>query len=175
MATSAKPNPRVVPIDDGAAAASSAAPKKKSKKLLYLAFFSFLLLIAGVGTALYLTNSSAADAGVAEEKTAEPPVFIAMEPFTVNLQEEFGEQYLQVVFTLQVADQEQVDQIKLYMPLVRSRILMLLASKKPSELKSEAGKIKLQDEIAAQVTLPFTPNGPPQKVTGVFFTSFVIQ
>ncbi len=105
-----------------------------------------------------------------------PPVFIVVEPFTVNLTPgEVGDQYLQVALTLQVADQAQVDRIKLYMPQVRSRVLMLLSSKKASEISSVEGKKKLSDDIIAQINLPFTPQSEPQAVSDVFFTSFVIQ
>lgn len=171
MATAQRANPKVVTMAEGAPA--PVEPKKSGKMLIILGGALAFLLLAG-GGAWYMMSDSAEGAAVEEEPVA-PPVFLSMEPFTVNLQPEVGEQYLQVVFTLQVEDQQQVDQIKLYMPLVRSRILMLLANKKPSELNTEAGKKKLQEEIAAQVTLPFTEKSPPQKVTGVFFTSFVIQ
>ena len=99
-----------------------------------------------------------------------------IDPFTVNLTPgEGGDQYLQVALTLQVADQAQVDRLKLYMPQVRSRILLLLSSKKASEISSVEGKKKLSAEIIAQINLPFTPQSERQSVSDVFFTSFVIQ
>jgi flagellar FliL protein len=58
---------------------------------------------------------------------------------------------------------------------VRSRLLLALSSKKASELVSVDGKKKLIQEIIASLNQPFTPNGKPQQVTDVFFTSFVIQ
>jgi flagellar FliL protein len=61
------------------------------------------------------------------------------------------------------------------MPLVRSRLLLLLSSKKASELSTVEGKKKLADEIIAQVKQPFTPQGGSTAISGVFFTSFVIQ
>lgn len=173
MATAPKANPKVVPIDEAKADAAP-APKKSRKKLMMIA--GVLLLAIGGGSTWYFMGNDHAEPGApAKAEPPKPPVFIAMEPFTVNLQPEVGEQYLQVAFTLQVADQVQVDNIKLYMPLVRSRILMLLSTKKASELSSAEGKKKLQDEIIAQIKQPFAPQSPPQQVSGVFFTSFVIQ
>lgn len=173
MATAPKANPKVVPIDEAKADAAP-APKKSRKKLMMIA--GVLLLAVGGGSAWYFMGNDRAEPGApAKAEPPKPPVFIAMEPFTVNLQPEVGEQYLQVAFTLQVADQTQVENIKLYMPLVRSRILMLLSTKKASELSSADGKKKLQDEIIAQIKQPFAPQSPPQQVSGVFFTSFVIQ
>ncbi len=175
MATAPKANPKVVPIDEGAAQA--APPPKKSKKKLFIMLGGLLLIVGGSGGAWYfMGDADHAEAGKqAKHEPLKPPVFVAMEPFTVNLQQESVDQYLQVAFTLQVASQEQVEQIKLYMPLVRSRILLLLSSKKASELVSADGKKKLQEEILAQVKLPFTPQAAPQAVSGVLFTSFVIQ
>ncbi|HJV88497.1 MAG TPA: flagellar basal body-associated protein FliL [Noviherbaspirillum sp.] len=176
MATAQKANPKVVPIAEGSAEADAGAPKKSKKKLFLLLGIALLLLGGGAGAAWYFMGSkseSAAEAHKAEPP--KPPVFVNMDPFTVNLQHENGDQYLQVAFTLQVADEAQVELLKLYTPLVRSRILLLLSTKKPSELATEEGKKKLQDEIIAKVKQPFTPQSPPQAVTGVFFTSFVIQ
>ncbi|RJF98659.1 flagellar basal body-associated protein FliL [Noviherbaspirillum saxi] len=177
MATAPKASPKVVPIDE-----SAAAPAKKSKKKLILMVVGALVLtLGGAGGAWFFlgqSKESHADGSAPPPPKVDPgkpPVFIAMEPFTINLQPENGEQYLQVAFTLQVADQAQVDLIKMYMPALRSRILLLLASKKASELSPVDGKKKLQDDIIAQVKQPFTPQGQPQVVSGVFFTSFVIQ
>jgi flagellar FliL protein len=175
MATAPKSAPKVVPIDEGAP--SPAPNKSKKKKLVVMLVAVLLALAAGGGAAWYfLGNKPSGDAEAqAKHEPPKPPVFLQMEQFTVNLQPEVGEQYLQIAFTLQVANQEQVELIKLYMPLVRSRLLMLLSSKKASELSTPDGKKKLQDEIIAAIKQPFAPNMEPQGVNGVFFTSFVIQ
>jgi flagellar protein FliL len=173
MATAPKGNPKVVPIEE---AAGEAAPPKKSKKKLFLMLGALLLAAGGGGGAWYFMSDAPHEGGApAKQEPPKPPVFVAMDPFTVNLQPEAGDQYLQVQFTLQVADEKQVELIKLYMPLVRSRVLLLLSSKKPSELSTPEGKKKLQDEIVTTIKQPFTPQAQPQGVTGVFFTSFVIQ
>ncbi|HEY8606476.1 MAG TPA: flagellar basal body-associated protein FliL [Noviherbaspirillum sp.] len=174
MATAPKANAKVVPIDE----AAGAAPKKSKKKQMMLAVLAVLLLGGGgAGAAWFFMNKGEHAEAVAEVKhePGKPPVFIAMEPFTVNLQPENGEQYLQVAVTVQVADETQTEQIKVYTPLVRSRILMLLAAKKPSELATTEGKEKLAGEIAEQIRKPFSPKARPQDVSAVFFTSFVIQ
>lgn len=175
MATAPKPAaktaPKVVPIDEAAGAA--AAPAKSNKKLFLIAG-GLLLVLGGAGGAWYFMDQKAEQAKP-KVATPTPPVFVTLEPFTVNLQSEEGERFLQVAFTLQVADQAQVDQIKLYMPLLRSRLLLLLVSKKTTELATVEGKRKLQEEILAQAKLPFAAQGKPQAVNAVFFTSFVIQ
>lgn len=181
MATASKANAKVAAADDGAG--SGAAAKGSKKKLIIIIVGALLLAAIGAGAAWFFMGK--AQGGQDGHATAappppkvdlsKPPVFLQMEPFTVNLQPENGEQYLQVAFTLQVADQSQVDYLKMYMPLLRSRILLLLASRKASEIGTAEGKQKLQTDILAEVTKPFVPNAPPQSASGVFFTSFVIQ
>lgn len=172
MATAPKAAPKVVQIDE-AVQAPAPAPKK-SKKKLFAVIAILLMSLGGAGAWFVLGQEPDPNA---EPKAAPvlPPVYLQMEQFTVNLQPEVGEQYLQVAFTVQVSDQVQVDQIKLYMPLVRSRLLMLLSSKKPSEISTAEGKQKLQEQIVEALREPFAPGMKPTNVNGVFFTAFVIQ
>lgn len=144
---------------------------KKSKKMLFI-IIGVVVLLAGGGGAWFMTQGKAGHES-AEAKPPEPPVFMPLETFTVNLQG--GEQYLQTDITLQVVDAAQGDEIKLQMPRIRSRLLALLSSKQPDELVSAEDKRKLAGEIKDQVALPFYPKGKPQKIEDVLFTSFVIQ
>lgn len=175
MATAPKASAKVVPLDD----AAKAAPKS-SKKLIIIGLAAVVLAAGGGGAAWFFLKGSpdaedAKPAKAAKQAPGKPPVFLAMEPFTVNLQSEGVDQYLQVTVTMQVADETQVELIKQYMPLVRSRILMLLAAKKASELSTTEGKEKLQEEIIEAVSKPFTKKGDPLDISAVLFTSFVIQ
>ncbi len=61
------------------------------------------------------------------------------------------------------------------MPQVRSRLLMVLSSKKASDLLTSEGKRKLTDEIIDQLGEPFSGSGKGPAITDVFYTSFVIQ
>jgi flagellar FliL protein len=160
---------------DPKAAAAAPAPAK-SKKMLIIIIAAVLLLGGGGAAAFFLMKGNAAPGAHKEEtKKHEKPEFVAIEPFTVNLQPENGEQYLQIQFTLQVANPEQVELIKTNMARVRSRVLLLLSAKKASELTSVEGKDLLSKEIIAAVKKPFADKGPPQEVTDVLFTSFIIQ
>ncbi|MFZ6744179.1 flagellar basal body-associated protein FliL [Undibacterium sp. JH2W] len=153
-----------------------AAGKSKKKLLIIIAAVVFLLVAAGGGAALFLSKKNSA--GKEKEHKTEPakaPVFLALEPFTVNLQSDGGDKYLQISMTLQVQDEEQVNLIKANMPQVRSRLLLLLSSKDSTEILSSEGKEKLVNDIIEKVAQPFTAKGEPQKVSGVFFTSFVVQ
>lgn len=172
MATAPKAAPKAPAADQAAEA------PKKSGKLIFILLGALLLAGGGGGAAWYFLGQKN-QAGTAESKAVEPsgpPVFLVVDPFTVNLQPDgAGDQYLQVAFSLQVAGEKDVEAIKLYLPQMRSRLLLLLSGKKASEISTVEGKKKLAEEILEQVKQPFTPGGKPQKVTNVFFTSFVIQ
>jgi flagellar FliL protein len=158
------------------AADEAEAPPVKSKKMLFIIIGAVLILAIGGGVAAYFLTQKPADPH-AEKKhePAKPPVFVPMDNFTVNLSAEDGEKYLQVAMTMQVEDEHEGEEIKLHMPQIRSRILLLLATQKASELLTEAGKNKLISNILTEINKPFDPHGEPNKVSGVFFTSFIIQ
>jgi flagellar FliL protein len=176
MATSAskaapKSGPKAVASPDAGDAAASAT---KFRILLLVVLGVFLLIGAG-GAWYFLGNGGHNAQGSAKHEAPKPPVFMTMEMFTVNLQTEDTQQFLQVSMTLQVANDAQADLIKLHMPQVRNRLLLLLSSKKSSEILNVEGKKKLAADIIAQLKLPFTPQGPAPEVLDVFFTSFVVQ
>lgn len=178
MATSAPKaaKPGAKPAQD--AGAEQAAPPKSRKKLFIILGAALLLGAGGAGGAWYFMGSGASDSAKAKAeapKPVAPPVFMTLETFTVNLQSEDMQQFLQVNLTLQVANDAQVELIKTNMPQVRNRLLLLLSSKKAAEILTVEGKKKLSGEIVAQMKQPFTPGGPSPEVSDVYFTSFVVQ
>jgi flagellar FliL protein len=154
---------------------AAAVPKSSPKKLIILIAVAVLVLVAGGGAAWYLLKGDTDTKHTVEAKPAEPPVYVPMEKFVVNLQPEDGEQYLQIQFTLQVPTLEQVELIKANMPKIQSRVLLLLSAKRASELSTPEGKRQLSSEIIASVNEPFVPKGAPQLVSDVLYTSFIIQ
>ncbi|MEP7205436.1 MAG: flagellar basal body-associated FliL family protein [Casimicrobiaceae bacterium] len=161
-----------------APAQASAEPtpiKKKRSKLPIIAGIGLLLVGAGGGAAWHLMHPAAPPAGAAE--AAAPlgkPLFVNLEPFTVNLAEEGGDHYLQIGIVYQVLDDKVSDAIKLHLPILRNRLLLLLSAKRPADLASAEGKKKLVDElvVAARESLP----GAGEKgVTDALLASFVIQ
>jgi len=181
------------PAEEGAEA------PKKSKKLLIIILAVVLLVVLGGGGAAFMLmkkGDHAEDEEVAEEP-AKPkkkekkkdgkehaPVFSNLEPFTVNLVPETGDQYLQVILSLELDDPAADAQLKTMMPKIRNNITLLLSSKKASELQPKEGKEKLadalRDEINSAIEPPIRtkkgelimPEGP---VKSVLFTSFIIQ
>ena len=157
--------------------ADAAAPPK-SKKMLIIIIAAVVLLAGGGGGAYMMMKGG--DEG--EHKTAKksakpttPPVFVPLDAFTVNLQPENGDQYLQIQFTLQVSDEKQVELIKANMARVRSRVLLLLSSKKASEISTPDGKAALSKELVTTLQTPFVDKGDPQEISDVLYTAFIIQ
>jgi len=158
-------------------AGAEEAPAPASKKKLIIIIAAVVLLAGGGGGAWFMMNKKAdhKKEEVKHEEPAKAPVFLTLETFTVNLQADPDERFLQLDISLQMATPEAAEALKVQMPAVRSRLLMLLTSKSASEISTVEGKQQLTDEIIAEVKKPFTPDGKPQEVLGVFFTSFVIQ
>ena len=71
--------------------------------------------------------------------------------------------------------QAYTDAIKLNMPDIRNRILLLLSSKKASQIVTLAGKQALVDEIMRETAQALGASVPAGGITSVLFTSFVIQ
>jgi flagellar FliL protein len=168
-----------------------AVPKKSGKKLLIviIVLLVVVLLVGGVGALLLLKRSNNAEEFEEEEvpvetvrsrkKGAKPllPVYVAMDAFTVNLIPESGEQFVQLIISVEVADAESGEMIKTYTPKIRNNVMMLLSSKKASELLTRDGKEKLAEEIRDQMNQVLDPRakGNDAPVREVLFTSFIIQ
>lgn len=150
--------------------------KKKRSKLPLILGVVILVLLAGGGAAWHLLKPTSTDAAAnaSEATSASKPLFVTLEPFTVNLAEEGGDHYLQVGIVYQVNDDKIGDSMKLHMPILRNRLLLLLSAKHPSELASSEGKKKLVEElvVAARESLPGSGD---KGVTNALLGSFVIQ
>ena len=161
----------------------AAAPRPKKRSLVRILLLLALLLGGAGGGAWYLLqdNPPAADAKpgagkAAKAAPARPPVFATLESFTVNLQhDEVSPQYLQVGLVLTVADATVADAIKLHTPEIRNRVLLLLSSKRASDISTSEGKQSLSAELVREISQPLAGKVPAQAIDSVLFTSFVIQ
>jgi flagellar FliL protein len=153
--------------DESAPLPIKAKSKLKSKKMLLTIISSVLVLGIAGGAGWYFTKGDNHNDKSAKKlsKASELPKFIALEPFTVNLQRETADQFLQIGITLKIFHPELEEKIKQHLPEIRSRLLVLLSGKYPSELTAAKGKIKLVNEIIAETeivlglrTAPAIPN-----------------
>ncbi len=127
----------------------AAAPPKNKKKLIMIGALA-VLLAGGGGGWYFMKAKNASHEEAPKPEVHADPIFIALDTFTVNLQHEEADQYLQVNFSLKVLDPELVEKIKAVMPEIRSKLNLLLSSKRPSEIATVDGKKKLADEIAVE-------------------------
>jgi flagellar FliL protein len=148
--------------------------KKPGKKWVWLVLLPLILAGAG-GASWYFLFNKETDKSMEHEPSppAMPPIFVELEAFTVNLPPD-GE-FLQATFTLQVSDNDDTENLTLYMPQVRSRMLLLLSNKTADNLLLLEGKTLLTQEIMTLLKQPLEKGLKQIKVTNVFITSFVIQ
>jgi len=150
-----------------AAAAADAPVKGGGMKKLIIIIAAVLVLVVAGGVALLLVmnkKAAAADedggdapapaAHAAEHKKGEAPVFVPLEPFTVNLADKEVDRFAQIGVTLEVADAHTGDEIKAYLPAIRSNVLVLLSHKNSADLLSPEGKDKLAREILREAVRP---------------------
>jgi flagellar protein FliL len=217
------------PAASSTATAITAAAQGKTKRRLRVVLLAVLLLVlAGTVAGLWWLKhqgvedegedapaalraapvAGATQAGAAATPAAatpridpkSPPLFMALEPFTVNLADREAERYAQLGITLEISDSKVADQLKAYMPALRNNILMAIADKTAVQLMDREGKLKLASEIQRETArvLGYTPeaaaaaatesaqdaDGGPRKkskklveppVRAVHFSNFIIQ
>jgi len=144
------------------AAEAAAPPAKGKKKLIIIIAAAVLVLVVGGGAAVMLMKKEPVDAEGAEENAPteksskatatkfDPksvPVFLPLEPFTVNLADRNAERFAQVAVTLEIEDAKLGEQIKAYMPAIRNNILLTIADRSAAELMGREGKAKLAERI----------------------------
>jgi flagellar FliL protein len=154
-------------------------PLKGGKKKLILigAVVLALLLAAGAGTVLWL-KSRAAHAkddvtaedspkahAAAKNDPANPPTFLPLDVFVVNLADRDADRYAQIGITFEVDSALFADQMKAYMPAIRNAILMILAQKSSQDLLDRAGKEQLAEEIRRETVRPMGIDMPePERI-----------
>lgn len=153
-----------------APAAEPAAPKgggSKKKLIIILAAVLVLVLVGGGAAFMLLKKKPPAEDGedgadavetaapkAHAKKSDHPPTFVPLDPFTVNLADKDVDRFAQIGVTLQVEDPKFADQIKAYMPAIRSNVLMVLAHKTAVELLTREGKDKLAKDIMRESVRP---------------------
>jgi len=151
-----------------------------SKKLLWIMIILVLLSSAGAAAAIYMVvdqrNDGSVDADMQQAMERESPIFMRIDPFTVNLADDsYGSRLLYMGVTLRVGNDESRAILEEHMPQVRSRLLMLLSGKQANELTSSEGKQELAQEIVNRLNVPLTENQPPLDLREVLFTEFIVQ
>jgi flagellar protein FliL len=199
-----------------ATAATAKAPAKSKKKLFIIIAAVLALVVLGAGTALVMKKKADAEAEAESDDTgrAKPaaaqikfdaksvPVFVPLDPFTVNLADRQAERYAQVGVTLELVDAKLAEQIKNYMPAIRNNILMAIADRSAAELLDRDGKDALAEKIKKEASRAMgfavaddedeeaaakeksdksskkgkkRPAPPPLPIKAVHFSNFIVQ
>ena len=183
--------------------------KRSGKLLLIILLVAVLLLIlavVGVGALMMMKKGTGGNSGGGNAPPAvppppaapapsftsaidltNPPVFVQLDPFIVNLRAREGEEshYLQTDIVLRVNDQKTADALKGWMPEIRNRINLILTSKTLLDTQNDLSHQQVQNEILRELNTLFgVPLPPPEVPTiqaplgpiqGVLFVSFIVQ
>lgn len=152
-------------------AAVDAAPPPsgggKKKLIIIIAVAVLVLAGGGVGAMMLLKKKpvdaeadgeegggkhGAATSTAVKHDPSHPPVFVPLDPFTVNLADREAERYAQVGITLEIDDPKIGDQIKVYMPAIRNQILMAIADRTAGELLGRDGKTQLAERVRRETS-----------------------
>ena len=150
----------------------AAAPAKSKKMLVIIIGVVLAVLVIGGGAAAWFMASSRAHADEEEEGGARSvrkeapkvaPTFLPMENMVVNLADPGGDRFAQIGITLELDDAKTAEQVKLYLPTIRSGILMLVSQRSSAELLQREGKEKLAADILREVSRPLGYSVPSER------------
>ena len=154
----------------------------KNRGLFWVAIVGVSLITILVGLNIYLLLRDDADtASVAVEQQDAPdrsdnPIFVRIDPFTVNLQgDQLANRLLYVGISLQVGNDETRDFLLEHMPQVRSRLLILHSVQSPAGLATLEGKENLVQGILNTLSEPMSNKQPQLLIDDVLFTEFIVQ
>ena len=162
--------------DDTSTQAAEEPVKKKSKKGLILAVAGVLVLAIGGAAGYVLMQPAEAASEASEELPPEEELasVVAFEPFTVNLADGGGAQFLRISVQLVVSGEDTADLLDedaVTSARLRSELLEILAEHTASTLVTPEGKETLKATIADRAE----PILDPHKVLDVLFTEFIVQ
>jgi flagellar protein FliL len=183
------------PAGEAMAAKDSDEPKSAgsgltTKKLILIIGLALAVLLAGIGAAVAVVSkrtAAEADAESDEDRGAakaarrkadrdhNPPVFVPLDPFVVNLTDREQDRYAQIGIILEIDDAKFGDQLKTFMPAIRNGILMILAHKSSQELLQREGKEVLAGEIMQEAVRPMGIEEDDNPIRAVHYSSFIIQ
>lgn len=151
---------------------AAAAPAKSKKMLLIIIGVVVAVLVIGGGAAAWFI-SSRSHAAEDEEGGGAPaahkeapkvaPTFLPMENMVVNLADPGGDRFAQIGITLELEDAKTAEQVKQYLPTIRSGILMLVSQRTSTELLQREGKEKLATDILREVSRPLGYSVPSER------------
>lgn len=150
----------------------------RKKWMILIGGFVLVAVIAGGAAFFFLRGrGDSAEGEEGGEKTHEASAakkvhaIYSMEPLIVNIHDGEEMRYLKVKLEFEISSPEAKAEIDPFLAPMQDAILVLLSGKQMSEITTTEGKNKLKEEIMASVGKIV----PPNKISRVYFTDFVVQ
>ncbi|MBO2927498.1 flagellar basal body-associated protein FliL [Metapseudomonas otitidis] len=169
------------------AAAGEEKPAGKSKlKLIILIVVALLLAIGlSVGATWFFLSKGGdkKEEGKKEEAAAEhaapvkqPAIYEPLAPaFVVNFNQNGRQRYMQVSVALMARDKGEMDALKVHMPVLRNKLVMLFSGQNFDNLVTAVGKEMLRQQATATVQELAKQETGKVVIEQVLFTNFVLQ
>lgn len=146
-----------------------AAPAKSKKTMIIIIIVVAVLAIGGAAAVWFMKSRAHAEDGEADVSTSRKetpkvaPTFLPLDNMVVNLSDPGGDRFAQIGITLELGDAKVADQVKIYLPTIRSGILLLVSQRTSEELLQIEGKEKLASDILREVSRPLGYTVPSKK------------
>lgn len=179
------------------------APKGGNKGMIIVIILVSVLLISGavIGGLYFMgmldgdeSAQTDAPADTAQPDSAAPPKpahYLDLSPaFVVNFADQSNAAYLQIEMQVMARDLLVLDEVKNHMPVIRNNILLVMSGQKFEEVRTRAGKERLQQQLLAAIQEVVADamrarqqaqnkdgkaGSAPANVEQVYFTSFIMQ
>lgn len=156
-----------------------AKPAGGGKPLVWMALVGVVALLAGAGGTYFAVGgedrgSEGAEASEAQAEPAPVPFserVVPLEPFVVNVTGDEYPRFLKVTVKLEVEEPSQKQIVEDRMAQIRDSLIVLITSKRLSDVSDFEGKALLKQEILDRVNGLFDE----PFVKSVLFTEFVVQ
>ncbi|WP_271408454.1 flagellar basal body-associated protein FliL [Pseudomonas sp. Q1-7] len=159
-----------------------AAGSKSKLKLIILGVVALMLAVGlSVGATWYFLSRGDKAAEPTQEEAAatpdkQPAVYQDLAPaFVVNFNQNGRQRYMQVSVSLMARDKAQLDALKVHMPVLRNKLVMLFSGQSFDNLATPVGKEMLRQQATATVQELATQETGAMTVEQVLFTNFVLQ
>jgi len=162
----------------------ASAPQEggKGKKKLIIIIAAALVVLLGGGAAVYFlflkkdpppledTNEQAGMIQPVEDSSEFGPT-VDIDEFIVNIISEDSAHYVKASLSLEMTNEEVLEEANKRMPQIRDAVLLLIGNKTFEELQDLQGKRQVKAEIKNKIN-SFLKTG---KVKNIFLTDFVVQ
>ncbi|HID44202.1 MAG TPA: flagellar protein [Chromatiaceae bacterium] len=174
--------------------------KKKGSKMKLIIIVLVVLILAGAGggAAWYFFLKPNADIAEIEDGTeeaelddtqpvtkkkkkkkknhSEPPIFVGLDPaFVVSFKDQSQARFMQLSVELMSRDQDVIDIVESYKPMIRNNLLLLFSSQKFEDVVTREGKENLLELTLEEVNNTLMNEAGSDGVEAVYFTAFVAQ